>query len=132
MKQTKKQTLPPPRKSNERTPVELEMQRQVGKRMKCIRLWKGYMQSTMAEMLGAVQSTYSKWENGKQQAPYHVLAEICWKMRITADFLLLEEWKDDARLPLSFRQFLEKAQKHGSEDFLERIDMDLRRGKRKS
>jgi len=59
-----------------------------GKRLRDLRQEKGLRQSDVARHLEVSSATVTRWENGKQQPDYLVLAKLAKFFGVTADYLL--------------------------------------------
>jgi transcriptional regulator with XRE-family HTH domain len=58
------------------------------KRLKELRIEKGYTQQELAFILRIRQEQYSKYESGKRELPIHHLISLCCLYRVSADYIL--------------------------------------------
>lgn len=69
-----------------------------GNRLKTLRLQRNMTQADLAEMLGLTKSVVSAYETGLRMPSYDVLISIARVFKVSTDFLLGVEKKNDIDL----------------------------------
>lgn len=72
--------------------------RQIGRRLRAVRLAAGYETAReFAAEIGVEEKTYSTYERGTRKAPFAVIRKAAGRLQITSDYLL---WGDASGLPV--------------------------------
>ncbi|MCM1306419.1 MAG: helix-turn-helix domain-containing protein [Bacteroides sp.] len=65
-----------------------EIKRQVGQRIRELRIISGLTQKEVSEKLGVVLQQYQTYESGRYELDYKKMIEICKIFDVSADYLL--------------------------------------------
>lgn len=66
----------------------MEINKEIGARLKESRVYAGLSQRQVAELLGILQPAYARYESGKIELDYHKLIELCKIYDVSADYIL--------------------------------------------